>query len=134
MKRISILLIALIASVTVLSAQDNVAKIEFAETTHDFGNIQEANGDVTCEFPFTNTGKIPLIITRATSSCGCTAPSYPKEPIAAGEKGVISVTYHAKGRPGGFSKNITVYANTAPDNTILQIKGNVIPEVVQPVN
>ncbi|MEG1574077.1 MAG: DUF1573 domain-containing protein [Bacteroidales bacterium] len=131
MKRISILFIALIASAAVLSAQENTTTIEFAETTHNFGNIQESAGDATCEFNFTNTGKTPLIITRVTSSCGCTAPSYPKEPISASEKGIISVTYHANGRPGGFAKNITVYANTTPESTLLQIKGNVIPEITQ---
>ena len=77
---------------------------------------------------FTNEGNAPLIITRATSSCGCTAPTYPKAPIAPGESGVIGVTYHAKGRPGGFSKNITVYTNVPEEKIILVISGNVIPE------
>ena len=60
---------------------------------------------------------------------GCTAPTYPKSPIAPGESGVIGVTYHAKGRPGGFSKNITIYTNVPDEKIKLIISGNVIPEI-----
>ena len=109
-------------------AQDAAPKIVFEKTNHEYGNIKEADGDASCEFKFTNEGDAPLIITRATSSCGCTAPTYPKAPSAPGESGVIGVTYHAKGRPGGFSKNITIYTNVPEEKIKLVISGNVIPE------
>lgn len=128
MKRLIFILIAFFFATTTLMAQ-NSSKIVFEKSEHNFGNIQEVDGDASCEFKFTNDGDAPLIITRATSSCGCTAPKYPKEPIAPGESGVISVTYHAKGRPGGFSRNVTIYTNNADEKIVLRIVGNVIPEV-----
>lgn len=101
------------------------AKITFSQTTHDFGTIQEKDGDVSVEFAFTNTGDAPLLVIRAASSCGCTVPEYPKKPLRPGEKGVIRVTYHAKGRPGPFQKSVYVYDNTN-GKTMLVISGNVV--------
>lgn len=123
----SILTIALFS--IAIYAQDAAPKIVFEKSSHNFGNIKEADGDASCEFKFKNEGNSPLIITRATSSCGCTAPSYPKAPIAPGDSGVIGVTYHAKGRPGGFSKIITIYTNVPDEKIKLTISGNVIPEL-----
>lgn len=114
----------LFASVSLLLAD---AKIKFAKDTYDFGTIQEKDGDVTTTFQFTNEGDTPLLITRATSTCGCTSPEYPKKPLRPGEKGEISVTYHAKGRPGTFDKSIYVYSNDPKQEKILlTITGNVI--------
>ena len=110
-------------------AQDAAPKIVFEKSSHNFGNIQEANGDASCEFKFKNEGNAPLIITRATSGCGCTAPSFPKAPIAPGDSGVIGATYHAKGRPGGFSKVITLYTNVPDEKIKLTSSGHVIPEL-----
>lgn len=132
MKKISLMLIAVLACFLTVQAQTKTSDtIKFDETTHDFGNIQEADGDVSCDFIFTNTGSEPISIVKATSTCGCTAPTYPKSPVAPGEQGNISVTYHAKGRPGQFTKNVTttVLSGTTTFNVILQIKGVVIPEV-----
>ena len=127
MKSFYSILIALLISTTAF-AKEKAPKIVFEKTTYEYGNIKEADGDASCEFKFTNKGNAPLIITRASSSCGCTAPTYPKEPIAPGESGVIGVTYHAKGRPGGFSKNITIYTNVPEEKIKLIISGNVIPQ------
>ncbi len=127
MKSFYSILIALLISMTAF-AKEKAPKIVFEKTTYEYGNIKEADGDASCEFKFTNKGNAPLIITRASSSCGCTAPTYPKEPIAPGESGVIGVTYHAKGRPGGFSKNITIYTNVPEEKIKLIISGNVIPQ------
>ena len=103
------------------------ARISFSKTTHDFGTIQEKDGDVKAEFEFTNEGDTPLLIIRATASCGCTTPEHPKKPLRPGEKGVITVTYHAKGRPGPFDKSIYVYTNDAQkERHLLTINGNVI--------
>lgn len=106
---------------------DKRAEITFEKQKHDFGTIAESDGDVSCEFKFTNTGSSPLLIIRAQASCGCTTPEYPKHPIRPGESGVISVTYHAKGRPGTFQKSIYIYDNsTANHRTVLLITGNVV--------
>lgn len=124
MRKILTLLFILFTSHTILWAD---AKIKFTTTTHDFGTIQEKDGDVTAKFEFTNAGDSPLLITRATATCGCTTPEHPKKPLRPGEKGEIIVTYHAKGRPGPFDKSIMVYSNDAKnEKVLLTITGNVI--------
>ncbi|MDI9357155.1 MAG: DUF1573 domain-containing protein [Chitinophagaceae bacterium] len=93
----------------------------------DFGTINE--GDVvTHTFSFKNSGTVPLVISSATGSCGCTIPTYPKEPIAPGEEGKIVVRFNSKGKPGVQNKNITIVSNTYPTINILEIKAMVTPK------
>ena len=117
------------------AAVESGAKIEFKKETHDYGNIDQYS-DGTCEFIFTNTGNEPLVISSAKGSCGCTVPSWPKEPIAPGETGSIKVKYDTK-RVGNIGKSVTLQSNAInePAKTI-RIKGNVIakPEGGAPVN
>ena len=84
----------------------------FDKTTHDFGTIKEGEAQQTV-FTFTNTGSAPLIITNATSSCGCTVPDYPKNtPIAPGDSGQLTVNFNGTGM-NKVTKTIRVEANTA---------------------
>jgi hypothetical protein len=111
------------------------AKIDFAKEVHDYGNIKYGSNG-TCTFEFTNTGNAPLIISKAQGSCGCTVPSWPKEPIAPGAKGVITVKYDTK-RAGAINKNVTITSNASNEpNKVIRIKGNVAPapEGTTPVN
>jgi uncharacterized protein (DUF58 family) len=119
-----------------VSAQpESGAKIEFDKEVHDYGNIKYgANGQ--CTFEFKNTGNAPLIISKATGSCGCTVPSWPKEPIAPGAKGEISVKYDTK-RPGPITKSVTITSNAANEpSKVIRIKGSVgpAPEGTTPTN
>ncbi len=117
-------LFVFVTSISLLLAD---ARIKFTTSSHDFGTIQEKDGDVTARFEFTNVGDSPLLITRATATCGCTTPEHPKKPLRPGEKGEIVVTYHAKGRPGPFDKSINVYSNdTKNERVLLTITGNVV--------
>ena len=102
--------------------------ISFKETSHDFGTIKEADGDVTYDFTFTNKGDSPLLIYRALASCGCTNPEFSKAPIAPGATSTIRVTFSTMDRPGSFHKTITLYTNDklAP-NVVLIISGEVMP-------
>lgn len=119
--------IALAAGSLVAFAQQPA--ITFEETTYDFGTIAEDGGNVTHEFVFTNTGDAPLMIVSANASCGCTRPSYPKKPVAAGKSDKIKVTYVPAGRPGEFVKSITVKSNASKNKTVkLKIKGVVTPK------
>lgn len=104
-------------------AASNAAEIAFEKETHDFGTLPY-EGDGNYEFKFTNTGKQPLIITNARGSCGCTVPTYSKEPIKPGETGTIKVSYDTK-RVGGFTKTVTIESNATTPTRILTIKGNV---------
>lgn len=104
----------------------NVAKMEFEEKEFDFGNIKE--GDVVKHvFKFTNVGKTELVINNARGSCGCTIPSYPKEPIAVGASNEIEVQFNSKGKSGANHKVVSIIANTYPEVTTISIKANVQP-------
>jgi len=139
MKRISVLLTSLFLFCGWVGAQDD--KISFNETEHDFGTIGEKNGSVTCDFVLTNNSNVPILISNATASCGCTKPVWTKEPIEPGKKGTVSVTYNPLGRVASFAKPVTVYINTQAKPIYLRIKGNVVageivkkkPEEIYPV-
>lgn len=117
-----------VASLAVFAAGNDKGSMKFEETTHDFGNVKEDGGAVTCEFPFVNDGKANLVVISATAECGCTKPSFPKQPVAPGKSGKITVTYNPIGRPGAFSKVITVKTNGKPSKVRLKIRGSVIPK------
>jgi hypothetical protein len=97
--------------------------MSFENTTLDYGNIEKGSEPIR-KFKFTNTGNEPLIIKNAKGSCGCTVPTYPKEPIMPGESNVIEVRYDTN-RPGAFNKTITLTTNEASDTKTLTIKGDV---------
>ncbi|TYB73913.1 DUF1573 domain-containing protein [Bizionia gelidisalsuginis] len=100
------------------------AKIEFKSTTIDYGTI-EKGADGLRSFEFTNTGDAPLIISKATSTCGCTVPTPPKEPIMPGKTGKIDVKYDTK-RVMPIRKTITVISNAETPTVALKIKGEVV--------
>lgn len=99
----------------------------FEKDIHDFGSMI-AGEKVSYSFQFTNTGDAPLIISNAKGSCGCTVPNWPKQPIAAGEKGTIDVTFNSAGRSGKQTKTITLTANTNPNKKQIKITSEVISE------
>ena len=102
-------------------------EIKFNELEFDFGTINE--GDIVNHtFKFTNTGKSPLIIDKATASCGCTVPDWPKQPIGIGKIGEIKVRFDSKNKPNQQIKTVTISANTEPTLTRLRIKGFVTPK------
>ena len=125
MKKYSILLFCLVCS---LAAMSQKAVISFEVKTHDFGKVNEADGKITHVFDFTNKGVTPLVVNKVQASCGCTTPTWTKEPIEPGKKGTITVTYNPSGRPGTFTKTITVYSNASDEQMVLTIHGEVIPK------
>lgn len=105
-------------------AQDKVAKIEFKTDVIDYGTI-EKGADGLRVFEFTNTGNAPLIISKVSSTCGCTVPKKPEGPILPGQKGEIQVKYDTQ-RVNPIRKTITVLSNAATPTVALKIKGDVI--------
>ena len=99
--------------------------IDFVSKVVDYGTI-EHNADGERKFVFTNNGTEPLIIKNAKGSCGCTVPTWPREPIAAGETAEIGVKY-ATNRVGAFTKTITLTTNASKKPVILTVKGKVNP-------
>lgn len=128
MKKIGLILFALVLSTGFIVAQDGkkAPKVTFQKAVHDFGKVAESAGSVSCEFTFKNTGTAPFLIQRVQASCGCTTPDYTNEPVLPGKEGKIKVTYSTTGRPGTFSKDVTVFSNVPDSIYRLNIKGEVI--------
>lgn len=125
MKKLIAIAVFVLAGVGVATAQ-NTAKMEFKSETIDYGEIKKGSDGVRV-FEFTNVGNAPLVIENVTSSCGCTIPKKPEEPIMPGETGEIQVEYDTK-RVGPIRKTVTVYSNADVPTKALKIKGKVIDE------
>jgi len=126
------LLLAFVVFGSAVFAQSG-AKIEFKDkdNTIDYGTVNKEDDNGLRAFVFTNTGDAPLIIKDAKSTCGCTVPSFPKEPIAPGQSGKIEVKYNMN--TGPIRKTITIETNAVnyeEGRVALKIKGEV---VVKPV-
>lgn len=128
--RFTYTILFLLFSLLGLSAR-NTARIEFAETEHDWGNISEQEEVVTCDFVFTNTGDAPLVILSATANCGCTAAEYTQAPVAPGGQGTIRVEFYPLGKSGEFLKRVKVKTNVPGKmrNVMLSVRGVVIPSL-----
>lgn len=131
MKKVIYLLGIMLLMAGAAKAQDEKvrmgAEIKFEKVVHDYGDVPY-NGNGECEFRFTNTGNEPLLIQKPKSSCGCTIPSWPQEPILPGESDIIKVTYRTN-RPGIINKTVTVTSNARKNSTVvLRIKGRVLEQ------
>jgi Protein of unknown function (DUF1573) len=104
---------------------DTTAVITFTEVEHDFGTITQGE-KVTHAFKFKNTGNIDLLIISAQGSCGCTVPSYPKEPIAPGKEANVDVVFDSNGKSGKVEKTVTLLTNCVPNTNVLTIHANII--------
>ena len=129
-----VLLFFAFVAVNVVSFAQSGAKIEFLnnDNTIDYGTVTKDTDSGIRTFEFKNTGDAPLIIMNVQSTCGCTVPTKPTEPILPGKMGKIEVKYNMN--PGPIRKTITVESNAVnveSGRIALKIKGEVIvkPEV-----
>ena len=127
MKIYIILISALIFFISCNSSNNEEVKIAKSKmvldtTTYDYGEMEWAAKGV-CEFEFTNKGVEPLIITRVRSSCGCTVPTWTKEPIPPQGRGKIEISYNTR-IEGAFSKGIRIYTNEGKYH-IVRVKGKI---------
>ena len=127
MKKILSIIVLFLLSLSI-QAQTG-AKIEFKATdnTIDYGNVSKETDNGIRTFEFTNTGDAPLIIKDVKSTCGCTVPSKPKDPILPGQTGKIEIKYNMN--PGPIRKTITVESNAVNVENgfvALKIKGIVL--------
>jgi len=129
MKKITLLLgfmvAGFMASETVSAQAVLGPKISYEQDYVDYGEV-EYGGPRERVWKFKNTGKEPLMITNAVGSCGCTVPSFPKEPIMPGQTAEIKINYDTN-RPGPIAKTVTVTTNEPEgSNThVIKVKGNV---------
>lgn len=122
MKHIASFVFLLFIGLTV-SAQGK-AEFKFDKEIINYGKINQNSNGVRV-FEFTNIGKSPLIIDKIITSCGCTVPKKPEDPIMPGQRGKIEVKYDTK-RTGGFSKAITIFSNAKNARKQVKIKGYVL--------
>lgn len=125
MKKITLALGLILAfAFGAVAQQVGGSEISFEKDVHDFGKIKQY-GNATTEFVFTNTGDAPLIISNCKGSCGCTVPTWPREPIAPGANAVIKVKYDSK-RVGPINKSVTITSNASNTPTkVIRITGNI---------
>jgi len=144
----SILIIAIMSAFVFTSCKENAAEkvseekvaeaadrdanagkhpvLTFTESEFDFGTIDQGT-KVEHVFKFTNTGDAPLVIVDAKSSCGCTVPTFPKEPVAPGEEAELLVKFNGSGK-NQVSKTVTITANTEAGKETIKIKAFVNPK------
>lgn len=105
--------------------------IKFEEEVYDFGKMTQGE-KVSHSFYFKNTGGKNLIISGANGSCGCTVPTWPKEPIRSGDNGKIDVVFNSEGKSGYQEKTVTLVTNCEPATRIIRIKAEIIvPETAK---
>lgn len=117
-----------------VSPEQNPDKhMKFATEEHNFNTIPEGS-PVSFDFDFKNIGKEPIVLSTVQASCGCTTPNWSKEPILPGKSSKITATYNTQGRPGPFTKTITVNSNVG--SKVLKITGVVekAPDASVPSN
>ena len=104
---------------------ENLPVMLFKEEIHNFGTIIQGE-KVSYSFVFKNTGNSDLLISSATGSCGCTVPTFPKEPVKAGEEAKIDVVFDSDGKSGLVEKTVTLVSNCNPSSKVLTIHSNII--------
>lgn len=119
------------AETAVKVVNPNAPVMTFESEVVDYGTIEQG-ADGVREFKFTNTGKEPLIISNSRGSCGCTVPTWPKEPIKPGESSVIKVKYDTK-RLGPINKSVTITSNAVQGTMVVRIKGKIEAAKTMPV-
>lgn len=109
----------------------DLPEIKFEEEVYDFGKMTQGE-TVSHAFYFKNTGNKNLIISGASGSCGCTVPSWPKEPIKAGGTEKINVVFNSEGKSGYQEKTVTIVTNCEPATKVIRIKAEIIvPETAK---
>lgn len=128
MKKLGLLLTALIVLVAFqANAQSEAgAVITFKEKSIDFGDIVQG-AKVSHTFEFTNTGDAPLVISNVAATCGCTVPSWPKEPVAPGKSAKIEVSFNSAGKMGKQNSVVRIYSNASEPIEKVSLISNVLP-------
>lgn len=103
--------------------------VQVAQTAYTFDSATEGD-KIEHDFSFKNTGAKPLIITKATASCGCTIADKPDQPILPGDTGLIKVIFNTTGKRGHNHKTITVESNAYPSFPQLFLIGDVKPTMI----
>ncbi|EMR02686.1 DUF1573 domain-containing protein [Cesiribacter andamanensis] len=121
------LLFAFAAVAQEKAATEKGPQITFQETEYNFGDIQQGD-KVEHIFTFKNTGTAPLILSNVLTTCGCTAPEWPKDPVAPGKTAQIKITFNSAGKMGKQNKVITIVSNATNAQERVALVGNILPK------
>ncbi len=113
------------ASASGKQSSKSVPVIEFRETEFNLGTLIHGE-QVSHSFKFTNTGGSNLVLSKVDAPCGCTSPTWTREPIPPGETGFVEVLFNSRNRSGEQVQSVRVYSNTQPNYTDLVIRCNVV--------
>ncbi|SFT85883.1 Protein of unknown function [Algoriphagus locisalis] len=129
MKKLGFLLtvFALVFAFNANAQEQSGAAITFKEKSFDFGDITQGD-KVSHTFELTNSGTAPLVISNVAVTCGCTATSWPKEPIAPGKSSEIKVSFNSAGKMGKQNSVIRIYSNAAEPIEKVSLISNVLPK------
>ena len=126
MKKIALLFsFFVLALASQVQAQESAPVITFKENSKDFGDITQGQ-QVAHTFVLTNTGKQPLIISNVAATCGCTVPSWPKEPVAPGKSAEIKVSFNSTGKVGKQNSVVRIYSNASEPIEKVSLISNVL--------
>ncbi|MCS5490037.1 DUF1573 domain-containing protein [Algoriphagus limi] len=126
MKKLGLLLSALIVLVAFQAQAQSGPVLTFKEKSIDFGDIVQG-AKVSHTFEFTNTGDAPLVISNVAATCGCTVPSWPKEPVAPGSTAKIEVSFNSAGKMGKQNSVVRIYSNASEPIEKVSLISNVLP-------
>jgi hypothetical protein len=130
MKRLLTVVLAVVLSTAFTVAQEKPANgpvITFESDSKDFGDIKQGD-KVENVFKFENTGNQPLIISNVAATCGCTVPSWPKEPVAPGKTAEIKVSFNSAGKMGKQNSVVRIYSNASEPIEKVSLISNVLPK------
>ena len=102
-------------------------EITFEKASKDFGDITQGD-KVEHVFKLENTGNAPLVISNVAATCGCTVPSWPKEPIAPGKSAEIKVSFNSAGKMGKQNSVVRIYSNASEPIEKVSMISNVLPK------
>ncbi len=121
------MVVAFVAFAAQAQEQKNGPVLDFKEKSKDFGDITQGD-KVEHVFVFTNSGDAPLVISNVAVTCGCTAPAWPKEPIAPGATGELKVVFNSAGKMGTQNSVIRIYSNASEPIEKVSLISNVNPK------
>lgn len=128
---LSVVMVAFTANAQEKNTQDKAAAngpiITFVESSKDFGDITQGD-KVEHVFKLENTGTAPLVISNVAATCGCTVPSWPKEPIAPGKTAEIKVSFNSAGKMGKQNSVVRIYSNASEPIEKVSMISNVLPK------
>ncbi|RAI83745.1 DUF1573 domain-containing protein [Algoriphagus yeomjeoni] len=129
MKKLGILLtvFVMVFAFNAIAQEQSGAVLTFKEKSIDFGDITQGD-KVEHTFELTNTGSTPLIISNVAVTCGCTATSWPKEPIAPGKSSEIKVSFNSAGKMGKQNSVVRIYSNASEPIEKVSLISNVLPK------